>query len=137
MSDWKPPPFGTPVWMAIPATDVGRATDFYKAVFNLAIINKPGREDTSTEIRHFNLNPGLNISGGIIKAPDSTGALSAGRGGVVINWFVEDVDASAELIKKAGGKVISEKEKESDFGLYRYFEDTEGNVGAVYMMVKK
>jgi predicted enzyme related to lactoylglutathione lyase len=72
-----------------------------------------------------------------MKVPDSTGALSAGRGGVVINWFVEDVETSAELIKKAGGKIISEKEKEGECGLYRYFEDTEGNVGAVYMMVKK
>lgn len=88
-------------------------------------------------MRHFNLGPALNISGSITKAPDSTGALSAGRGGVVLNWFVEDVEASAELIEKAGGRVISETEKEGESGLCRYFEDTEGNVGAVYMMVKK
>ncbi len=24
MADWKPPPFGTPTWLAIPATDVTR-----------------------------------------------------------------------------------------------------------------
>lgn len=24
MSDWKPPKFGSPVWMAIPAEDVAR-----------------------------------------------------------------------------------------------------------------
>ena len=24
MADWKPPPFGTPTWLAIPATDVSR-----------------------------------------------------------------------------------------------------------------
>jgi hypothetical protein len=32
MSDWKPPKFGSPIWMAIPAEDVPRGTspfDFF------------------------------------------------------------------------------------------------------------
>lgn len=62
--------------------------------------------------------------------------LSTGRGGVALHWFVDDVDTTAELIEKAGGKVLSEKTKEGEFGMYRYFEDTEGTVGAVYMIVK-
>jgi hypothetical protein len=30
--------------------------------------------------------------------------------------------------------MLSEKEKEGEYGLYRFFEDTEGSVGAVYQM---
>lgn len=82
----------------------------------------------------FDFNPGLNITGGIQKAPDHTGNITPGKGGICVYWFVQDVDQAGDMIEKAGGKMLSEKEKEGDFGLYRFFEDTEGSVGAVYQM---
>ena len=62
--------------------------------------------------------------------------LNGGKGGICINWLVEDVDEAAKVIEAAGGKMLSRKEMEGDFGAHRYFEDTKGTVSAVYMMVK-
>ncbi|UNI15749.1 hypothetical protein JDV02_002255 [Purpureocillium takamizusanense] len=136
MTDWKPPAFGTPTWLAIPATDVPRASEFYKKVFNLPFKEQPAAMSPD-HIRLFDLTKnGLSITGGILKAPDSTGAFRGGKGGVCLHWFVEDVDESAKLIEAAGGKMLTEKEKEGESGVFRYFEDTEGTVGSVYMLVK-
>lgn len=48
---------------------------------------------------------------------------------------MEDIDKVSETIVAAGGKMVSDKVPEGKFGLYRYFEDTEGNVGAVYQFI--
>lgn len=48
--------------------------------------------------------------------------------------LVENLEKTSEAIEKAGGKVLSETIKEGEYGLYRFFEDTEGNMGAVYAM---
>ncbi|KAH7117384.1 hypothetical protein EDB81DRAFT_952863 [Dactylonectria macrodidyma] len=132
-AEWKPPAFGTPVWMGIPAKDVSRASQFYDTVFKLPFKKDQPASDPNDECNSFDLNPSLNLSGGIQKAPDPTGLFAPGRGGICVYWFVEDVDAIAPVIEKAGGKMLSEKEKECE-GFYRFFEDTEGTVGAVYMM---
>ncbi|KAF4440644.1 glyoxalase-like domain-containing [Fusarium acutatum] len=132
MSEWKPPAFGTPVWMSIPATDVSRAAEFYKAVFNFNF--KDSDHKDSDEFRKFDFNPSLGLTGGIQQAPDHTGNFHPGKGGLMVYWFVENVDNIGPIIEKAGGKMLTEKEKEGEFGLYRFFEDTEGSVGAVYQM---
>ncbi|KAF7544400.1 hypothetical protein G7Z17_g9990 [Cylindrodendrum hubeiense] len=109
--EWKPPPFGTPCWMGIPAKDVGRASQFYDTVFKLPFKEQPDSYPKD-RIRMFDFNPALNLTGGIHIAPDDTGSFTTGKGGVCLNWFVEDVDAIAEVIEKAGGKMLSEKVKE-------------------------
>jgi predicted enzyme related to lactoylglutathione lyase len=50
---------------------------------------------------------------------------------------VEDLGKIAEVIVKAGGKMVGSEEpvKEGESGVYRYFEDTEGNVGGVYQFL--
>ncbi|KAK5992255.1 hypothetical protein PT974_05656 [Cladobotryum mycophilum] len=142
MSDWKPPPFGTPVWLGIPAQDVERgknfplASKFYSTVFRITFKAPKNAPDPKHEQLFDFTSQGLNITGGILKAPDSSGAFTTGRGGVCIHWFVEDIDDTAKIIESAGGRMVSEKEKESESGMYRYFEDTEGNVGSVYMALK-
>lgn len=84
----------------------------------------------------FDLQPkGIQLSGGFQRVPEDSGILKAGGSGICIHWFVKDVEESAEIIEKAGGKMLSAAEKEGESGLYRYFEDTEGNVGSVYQMV--
>lgn len=82
----------------------------------------------------FDLNPSLNLTGGIQKATDPTAHFVPGKGGVCLYWFVKDVDDMAPIIEKAGGKMLCEKTAEGEYGFYRYFEDTEGTVGAVYML---
>lgn len=77
---------------------------------------------------------GLGLSGGFEKVPSGSGVLKTGASGICIHWFVEDVDKSGEVIEKAGGTMLTAAEKEGDHGLYRYFRDTEGNVGSIYQM---
>ncbi|KAJ4133454.1 hypothetical protein NW768_005040 [Fusarium equiseti] len=133
MSEWKPPAFGTPVWMGIPANDVTRASEFYKTVFNFSF-SEETEKYPKDQLMKFDFNPSLGLTGGIQKAPDHTGHFAPGKGGICIYWFVEDVEAIGSVIENAGGKMLSKKEKEGEFGLYRFFEDTEGSVGAVYQM---
>ena len=40
----------------------------------------------------------------------------------------------ARRAEEAGGAMLSPAEKEGDHGLYRFFKDTEGNVGSIYQM---
>ena len=51
-----------------------------------------------------------------------------------MHWFVEDLKKTSESIIAAGGKILSGVQPESGFGLYRYFEDTEGNLGSIYQI---
>lgn len=60
-------------------------------------------------------------------------AFQAGRGGYCIYWMVDDLDAISAIIETAGGKMVTNKEKEGDHGMHRLFEDTEGNIGGVYV----
>lgn len=78
---------------------------------------------------------GVNLTGGILRVPESTGNLKVGAGGVYINWHVEDLEKTAVVIEQAGGKMLSEVKEEGTSGLYRYFQDIEGNVGLVYQVV--
>ncbi|KAF4467953.1 glyoxalase-like domain-containing [Fusarium albosuccineum] len=154
MSDWKPPAYGTPVWMGIPAHDVSRgrllrilsrchalnltytsliASQFYDTVFKFSFKDESDKYPKE-QIRMFDFNPSLGLTGGIQKAPDHTGNFYPGKGGVCVYWFVENVDSIAATIEKAGGKMLTEKEKEGEHGLFRFFEDTEGTVGAVYQI---
>ncbi|PNY25115.1 Uncharacterized protein TCAP_04970 [Tolypocladium capitatum] len=137
MSDWKPPPFGTPTWMGIPAKDMARASEFYKTVFNLPFMTPQPAYHPENEVRLFDFsNESLSLTGGILQTPDKTGVIKGDKGGICVYWFVEDVEESAKIIEAAGGKMLSDKVMVAEFGAYRYFEDTEGTVGAVYMMVK-
>ncbi|MGZ7068495.1 MAG: VOC family protein, partial [Methanobacterium sp.] len=44
---------------------------------------------------------------------------------------VENFDESAEKIKKAGGKMLTEKQAIPGIGIMAAFEDTEGNVSVI------
>lgn len=75
------------------------------------------------------------ISGGIVKQPVESGPVRGGRGGPCIWFLVENVDDIVKTIQEGGGKVVSEVLKEGVNGLYRYFEDPEGNVGVAYQFI--
>ena len=112
------------------------ASKFYEEVFKLPYKEGNGAE-AEQEIRLFDLSKnGLNIGGGILKAPDETGAFTGGKGGICIHWFVDDIETSSKAIEAAGGKMLSETVKQGSSGAYRYFEDTEGTVGSIYMLIK-
>lgn len=112
------------------------AARFYKAVFSFDVAPNP-KHDPS-ELQQFDFTAkGVNLTGGIQKVPDETGLLNAGSGGVCIHWLVENLDDSARVIEEAGGTVLTGPMNESDFGIYLYFKDTEGNTGAAYQIVQK
>ncbi|KAL2105777.1 hypothetical protein VUR80DRAFT_7768 [Thermomyces stellatus] len=134
MEDWKPPKFGHPIWMSISATDIDRAHKFYLTVFGWTF---KAHAEPASKIRGFEFTPDLNLSGGILLVPDRSGVLKTGHGGTTVTWHVEDLEKTSEAIVSAGGKMLSEPQPESGFGEYRYFEDTEGNVGGIYQIIKK
>ncbi|KAL1869447.1 hypothetical protein VTK73DRAFT_3092 [Phialemonium thermophilum] len=134
MSDWKPPSFGSPCWLSISATDVARAHKFYSTVFDWKF--KPeSKEYPGSSIRMFDFGPDLKLTGGILRVPDETGVLKTGHGGVSLHLIVDDLERSANAIIEAGGKILSKPKPEGKFGLYQYFEDTEGNLGSIYQVV--
>ncbi|GAB1319956.1 hypothetical protein MFIFM68171_10166 [Madurella fahalii] len=140
MADWKPPGFGAPVWLGISANDVSRAEKFYAAVFNWSFHDPPANQSDGPKTRLFSFtSAGVALHGGIQHKPETsnTGTPAAGHGGVCIYWLVEDLAETAKVIEHAGGKMIGSMEpiKEGESGFYRYFEDTEGNVGAVHQLV--
>jgi len=82
----------------------------------------------------FDFNPDVNLSGGLLLVPEESGVLKPGHGGVCVNWLVQDLEKTSESIVAAGGKMLSDKRPEGTSGIYRYFEDTEGNIGSVYQI---
>ncbi|KAK3353845.1 Glyoxalase/Bleomycin resistance protein/Dihydroxybiphenyl dioxygenase [Lasiosphaeria hispida] len=138
MADWKPPKTGSPVWIEITATDLARSHKFYSTVFNWTFKNPEvltaSDPDHSKPVM-VDFNPDVNISGGISRVQSSSAPKFAphpGRGGICLYWLVDDVEATGKVIKEAGGKMLSEAQREGDHGLYRYFEDVDGNLGGVY-----
>ncbi|KAK4215154.1 glyoxalase-like domain-containing protein [Rhypophila decipiens] len=138
MADWKPPKSGSPVWIEITATDMARSHKFYSTVFNWSWKNPEilGGSNDEEKPLMVDFNPDVNISGGIsppIQNPSPDKFIPRpGRGGIVLYFLVDDIEAIGQVIEDAGGKMVSEARKEGDHGVYRYFEDPDGNLGGVY-----
>ena len=121
------------------------ARDFYKTVFAWTF-KEPSTtttdlDATSDPTLGVDFTPlGVDIAGGIQPVPEPTGVLGTGSGGrglgLCVYWLVEDLDKIGGVIQKAGGKMLSGKHPEGKFGMYRFFEDTEGNVGSVYQFLE-
>ena len=163
MEDWKPPKFGSPVWVAIPAPDVERcknmippvgppppsvtpysnkadpfhaAHKFYSTVFNWTFKDAQDLEENPPErLRMMDFRPDIELSGGIVKVPEPTGVMKPGVAGVVVYYLVEDVDKIGTVIEEAGGKMLSDKQKEGKSGVFRLFQDPDGTVGGVYQIL--
>ncbi|KAM7184594.1 Glyoxalase/Bleomycin resistance protein/Dihydroxybiphenyl dioxygenase [Naviculisporaceae sp. PSN 640] len=137
MADWTPPKKGSPVWIEITATDMARSHKFYSTVFNWPWKNPEvltsSNDDNKPAMVDF--NPDVNLSGGISTVQNLSPPKFAprpGHGGIVLYFLVDDVEACGKVIEDAGGKMVSEARKEGDHGLYRYFEDPDGNLGGIY-----
>jgi len=83
----------------------------------------------------MDFRPDVEFSGGIQKVPEPTGVMKPGAAGIVVYWLVEDLEKIGTVIEEAGGKMLCDSQKEGKSGLYRLFQDTEGNVGGVYQVV--
>ena len=125
------------VHFEIPANDVLRAKKFYEKIFGWKIekYQMPGEEywvvyTTEVDKDKRPAKPGA-INGGMYQRSET----SAKNTVIVIN--VANIDSYIKKIKKAGGKVVAEKNKVGDMGFYAQVADTEGNVIGIWEMIKK
>jgi uncharacterized protein len=123
----------------IPADDTARARKFYESTFGwqtsewpmpdggvyIGLHTGPTDKDNMAEEKGF-------INGGMFKRGGEFAAK-----GVVITPVVEDINATIEKIKVAGGKVLAEPKTIPDMGTYAYIEDTEGNMIGLWQTFKK
>ncbi|KAK3382528.1 hypothetical protein B0T24DRAFT_587277 [Lasiosphaeria ovina] len=105
----------------ISATEITRANEtaheFYSTVFNWKFEGTPSDPKQAEEVRQFDFNPDMFLSGGIQRVPEPTGTLATGRGGVCFYWLVENAEKIGDVTEKAGGKMLSSTEKEGEGGL--------------------
>lgn len=118
------------------------ASKFYKNVFDWTFKAPSAEaEGASKDVRLLDFGPQVGVGGGLQQVPVPEypdGLFTTGAGkltGPCIYWLVEDLDKIAEKIEAEGGKMRSEAIKEGKSGLYRFFEDTEGTVSAVYQWI--
>jgi predicted enzyme related to lactoylglutathione lyase len=123
---WTAPSTGTPCWISIPAKDVARAKTFYHDVFGWKFRDSP--DPVSYPPSNFALftTPTPIIMGGIIKVDNNPAQKSAD--GVVMYLLVDDIEATFEKVKTAGGSVVEGKVADGNHTLRGKIADTEGNV---------
>jgi len=118
----------------IPADDMERAKKFYGEAFGWKLADVPQMNYTmaytsQVDEKHMLKEVGV-INGGMLKRTPLAQAPT-------IAVTVDDINASLEKIKAAGGATASDVMKVGDMGLYAYIKDTEGNVIGVWQNVKK
>ncbi|KAK2809039.1 hypothetical protein FQN50_004092 [Emmonsiellopsis sp. PD_5] len=134
MSAWKPPAFGSPCWLNIPATNVPRAKSFYQTVFNWSW--HPTEKISEDDYAFFKFPEPEHVSiGGCIEKIDPA-THTTGKNGVKLYFIVEDQEKTAEAIVKNGGVKLGEPEPEGDHGFITQFADSEGNHMGIYASKK-
>ncbi len=109
------------VYFEIPVTDMGRAIQFYTAVFNFTF------DKTVIDKIEMALFPLVDENDGI------SGALAKGEiykptnDGVVIYFQTENIDQTLKIAIENGGRTLYPKTSNGDLGFVAEFEDSEGN----------
>jgi predicted enzyme related to lactoylglutathione lyase len=117
---------GRVVHFEIHASDMDRAERFYTGVFGW----QSQKFDGPIDYRLINTGPNseAGIDGALV---ERRGAL-AGDGEAVIAYVctiqVDDIGATEEKVKEAGGEQVVDRQTIPDVGQLSYFKDTEGNV---------
>ncbi len=114
------------VYFEIPVTDIHRAIQFYKAVFNfdfsLDMID-------GNEMALFPLiENGLGISGALAKGETYKPSLN----GTLVYFGSSDIDQTLEKVLQNGGQILYPKTSVGALGFVAEFEDCEGNRIALY-----
>ena len=118
---------------SLPADDLERARKFYSATFGWKMIETPGSDTTM-------VRTGTTDERGMPKGPGYIGGSIGKRGADLTHpvvWIiVDDIVASEHSIEKHGGKILQRKQPIGDgsMGHTGYFQDSEGNVVALYQM---
>lgn len=117
-------PLHPPVHFEIPASDMDRASNFYKELFGWDIKSAPGFEDYSIiytlPVDDNNMPRGYGINGGMMKQENSEMG--------IINYInVEDIDKYLAKLEELGGTVLMPKMPIKGIGWNAVVKDTEGN----------
>jgi uncharacterized protein len=112
-------------WFEIPATDLGRATKFYEAIFGVSLIPM---DLADIKMRMFpvedpmtDIGGALVDSGGFHKPSETDGPL------IYLNGN-PDVQTVLDRVEKAGGKItLLKTEISPEYGFMAVIIDTEGN----------
>lgn len=115
----------TIVFFEIPADDVAKMKDFYKAVFDWKAIDVPGQDmeytifhTVPTDEKGMLKEPGVN--GGLYKRKDASQ--------VPVNYIqVESIEDYLDKAVKNGGKVLMAKMAVPGMGFVAWISDPEGN----------
>jgi uncharacterized protein len=125
------------VHFEMPYEDPKRVSKFYSTVFGWGM-NDAGAEmgnyvvamTAETDKNRMVKTPGT-INGGFYKKTKSSNPFPS----FVIS--VENVNTAVELIKKAGGKILSKPQEIPGIGLWAVFRDSEGNRVSILQAFKK
>ncbi|TDD95695.1 VOC family protein [Jiangella asiatica] len=116
---------GQVVHFEIPADDLDRAREFYRAAFgwnlqSMAEVNYTVVSTTPTDDQGRPTSPGA-INGGMFRRGEPVDT-------PIITIDVPDIDAALASVESLGGTIVHPKQAVLDMGYAAYFRDSEGNV---------
>lgn len=116
---------GQVVHFEIPADDLSRASEFYRAAFGWDVSSVAGMDyamlgTTTSDASGMPKDPGA-INGGMLLRDEA-------RTGPIITVDVDDIDAALQRIEDLGGAIVLPKQEVMGMGYTAYFVDSEGNV---------
>ncbi|MCZ7534598.1 MAG: VOC family protein [Acidimicrobiia bacterium] len=120
-------PHGTPSWVDLPSTDVEAASSFYSALFGWDVA--PAEQQDAGDYRMARLN-GAYVAGIAQQQPEAAASGAPPMWNTYVT--VDDVDAAAEQIEKAGGTVLMKPTDIVDAGRMAFAMDPGGAAFAVW-----
>jgi predicted enzyme related to lactoylglutathione lyase len=120
-------PAANPVtWFEIPVSDLQRAKTFYEAVFSTTL---DPIEMGDVRMAWFpRPENATGTSGGLIQAPGRTPS----KTGTVVFFSVPNIESTLAMVENHGGKVVMPKAGGGEHGSIAQFEDSEGNLIALF-----
>ncbi len=115
----------------VPVNNIKRASGFYKTMFGWKIMNWDGFYWLTTVPEDKNWVPKEKgaINGEMYRRSKKDEK-------PVLVVMVPSIARALNKLKKAGGKIISEKEQFGEWGYYARIKDTEGNIFALWEEMK-
>ena len=113
-------------WFEIPVANLERAKAFYEQVFDTSLgVLAMGGMRMAWFPRPENA---VGSSGGLVEAPGR----EPSRIGTMVFFDVPNVESTLAAVEKNGGKVVMPKTSGGEHGSIAQFEDSEGNLVALF-----
>ena len=120
------------VHFEIPADDLERAKEFYEKVFGWKMKKWEGGEQ-----EYWLIETGpkeeMGINGGLMKRVKTVSG--EGASGFICTTDVKNLEETAEKVKQAGGKIVTDRMDVPNVGSMYYCLDTEMNTFGIMQMV--